>query len=44
VYDGASWSCIVELSRKSVAKGGAPVEFPDFTKGKWKTTEPLGIV
>lgn len=44
VYDGASWSCIVELSRKSVANGGAPVEFPDFTKGKWKTTEPLGIV
>jgi predicted dehydrogenase len=44
VYDGTSWSCIVELSRKSVASGGAPVEFPDFTKGKWQSTPPLGIV
>jgi hypothetical protein len=44
VYDGAAWSCIVELSRQSVASKGAPVDFPDFTKGKWQTTAPLGIV
>jgi predicted dehydrogenase len=44
VYDGAAWSCIVELSRQSVASKGAPVDVPDFTKGKWQTTAPLGIV
>lgn len=44
VYDAAAWSCIVELSRKSVANRGAPVDFPDFTRGQWETAEPLGIV
>ncbi len=44
VYDAASWSCIVELSIKSVANKSAAMDFPDFTLGKWATTEPLGIV
>ncbi len=26
---------IASLSEKSIALGGAPVEIPDFTKGKW---------
>ena len=44
VYDTALWSSLVELSERSVLRGGAPVEVPDFTRGGWKTAEPLGIV
>jgi len=36
VYDLASWSAVAELSEKSVAQGGMPVTFPDFTRGLWK--------
>ena len=36
VYDSATWSAIVELSRQSIDKGGSSVEFPDFTNGRWK--------
>jgi hypothetical protein len=28
----------------SVRGGGAPLAFPDFTRGNWKTTKPLGII
>lgn len=35
VYDAAAWSAIAELSEMSIAKGNAPVDFPDFTRGKW---------
>ncbi len=35
VYDAACWMCITPLSEKSVAQGGAVVEVPDFTRGKW---------
>jgi len=37
VYDAAAWSSILELSRESVSKGSQPVEFPDFSRGKWET-------
>lgn len=43
VYDAADWSCIVELSTRSVASGSMPVNFPDFTRGLWKTMAPIGI-
>ena len=39
-YDAAAWSAVTPLSGKSIAEGGAPQEFPDFTGGKWKTREP----
>jgi len=32
------------LSEASVAQGGAPQPFPDFTRGKWEMTKPLSIV
>lgn len=35
VYDAATWMAITVLSEKSIAHGGAPVAFPDFTCGKW---------
>ncbi len=44
VYDGVTISAVVALSETSIAKGSAPVEFPDFTRGKWETRKPLGIV
>lgn len=36
VYDAALWSSLVELTDISANNGGAPVEIPDFTRGKWK--------
>ena len=35
VYDAAAWSAPAPLSEQSVARGSAPVEFPDFTRGRW---------
>jgi len=34
----------VALNEKSIAAKSAPVEFPDFTRGRWKNRKPLGIV
>jgi len=39
VYDSAVMSAVVELSGISIEKN-APVEFPDFTRGKWQTNKP----
>jgi predicted dehydrogenase len=36
VYDAAAWSAPLPLSQMSVAKGSAPMRFPDFTRGEWK--------
>jgi len=44
LYEGCYWSAVGVLSEASVAQDGAPQEFPDFTRGAWKTTKPLGIV
>ncbi len=44
VYEGCFWSAVGPLSERSVASGGAPQPFPDFTRGNWKDTLPLGIV
>jgi hypothetical protein len=42
VYDTATWSCIVDLSERSVRSGSMPQAIPDFTKGGWKTAKPIG--
>jgi predicted dehydrogenase len=45
VYDSATMSSVVGLSGESIEKGGAPVECPDFTRGKWKERKPVfGLV
>jgi predicted dehydrogenase len=36
VYDAAAWSVPAPLSELSVARGSAPVPFPDFTRGGWQ--------
>lgn len=40
-YDTVSWMSIAALSEMSIQKGGAPVDIPDFTKGKWMRREPV---
>ncbi len=39
VYDSATWSSLYECSRQSIANRGAPVDFPDFTRGRWKDAD-----
>ncbi|MEE2877050.1 MAG: Gfo/Idh/MocA family oxidoreductase [Candidatus Neomarinimicrobiota bacterium] len=41
VYDAVSMSVISPLSEQSIANGSAPMKFPDFTKGKWKSNKPI---
>lgn len=41
VYDSATSSAIIPLSEASVADRSRPVDFPDFTKGKWETRNPM---
>jgi predicted dehydrogenase len=43
LYEGCFWSAVGPLSEKSVANGGAPQAFPDFTRGEWKNTKPLSV-
>ena len=43
VYDGAAWSVPTPLSKTSLAQGSAPVKFPDFTRGQWKTRKGCSI-
>ncbi len=39
VYDAASWMAVTALSEMSIAKGGAVMDIPDFTGGKWHRRE-----
>lgn len=44
-YDAATWMAITPLSEQSIAQGGQPQHFPDFTRGRWmhrKNTFALG--
>ena len=43
VYDAASWSAISPLSERSVANRSLPVDVPDFTRGRYKSREPLQV-
>lgn len=43
VYDAAAWSAIVELSEISARNRSAAIDFPDFTRGAWKTAEPVQL-
>lgn len=43
VYDAVTWSIFTELTKKSVDKKSRPIDFLDFTKGKWETSKPKTI-
>ena len=44
VYEGSFWSAVAPLSERSVASGGSPQLFPDFTRGNWRDTSQLEII
>jgi predicted dehydrogenase len=41
VYDAATWSVVSSLSERSIANGGEPQDFPDFTRGRWMKRTPV---
>jgi hypothetical protein len=43
VYDAATWSAIGPLSEWSVSHRSNSIDVPDFTKGSWKTNQPVDI-
>ena len=44
VYDAASWSAICELTERSVGHRSRAMDIPDFTRGRWRNTPPLGVI
>lgn len=44
VYDAAALSAVTELSERSIRNRSRTMDFPDFTRGKWMSRAPLGIV
>ncbi len=44
VYDAAAMSAVVHLSERSNERRSATMDFPDFTRGRWKSNAPLEIV
>lgn len=43
VYDAAAISVVSDLSEQSIANNGAPIKFPDFTRGMWKNKRDLMV-
>jgi predicted dehydrogenase len=43
VYDSVTSSAIIPLTEMSLAKKSQPIDFPDFTRGKWKTRLPFEV-
>ena len=41
VYDTASWMVITALSEQSIKNNNQTMEFPDFTRGKWKNRQDV---
>ncbi|HEU0139075.1 MAG TPA: Gfo/Idh/MocA family oxidoreductase [Bryobacteraceae bacterium] len=44
VYDSVTSSAVIALTQKSVSSRSRPVEFPDFTRGQWKTRKPIDLL
>lgn len=40
-YDAATWMAITPLSEQSISMGSQPVAFPDFTRGRWMSRQPV---
>lgn len=40
LYDSLTMSAVIGVSEASIAKGGAPQPFPDFTRGQWQSRKP----
>ncbi len=44
VYDAVSWMAVTALSEESIKGGSVPVEFPDFTRGKYKERKTVDVI
>lgn len=45
LIDSLTMSAVIPASEESIAKGGAPVPFPDFSRGQWRARKPyFGLV
>jgi len=44
VYDAATLSAVVELSGRSIGRGGETLGFPDFTRGAWRKHRSLLVM
>ena len=44
VYDAAAWSCITELSERSLENRSNSVDVPDFTRGAWQQAKPWPVI
>ncbi len=44
VYDAAMLSAVVELSGRSISRGGETIRFPDFTRGEWRNPRQLQVM
>ena len=44
VYDAAMLSAVVELSERSISRGGETIRFPDFTRGGWRNPRRLQVM
>jgi len=40
-YDAAAWSAITPLSELSIANKGETLDFPDFTRDRWSSWQPV---
>jgi predicted dehydrogenase len=43
VYDGVTWSAVLPLSGDSIRQGSKALDFPDFTRGRWKQKKLTGF-
>nr|QIC00039.1 Thiol disulfide interchange protein DsbD [Enterobacter cloacae] len=41
IYDALARSAITPLSEQSIAEGNRTLDFPDFTRGQWRTRKPI---
>ena len=41
IYEAVTWMSVTALSEESIAKDSVPVDFPDFTRGKYKTRKMI---
>ncbi len=44
VYEGVTWMCVTALSEMSIKGGCVPVDFPDFTRGAYKTRKTVDVL
>ena len=44
VYDAAAMSCLCALTERSNSNRSAPLDIPDFTRGRWKSAPAWPVV